>query len=71
MPGCPPGQSREEFWSRPEMGGKVVPIWLLLEGGGMIAAVGYFLTSHPASAFAMGLAIAAYWWCGPDVFTRA
>jgi hypothetical protein len=34
VPGCPPGLSVEEFWSTPEMGGKVLPIWFLLEGGG-------------------------------------
>jgi hypothetical protein len=71
VPGCPPGLSVEEFWSTPEMGGKVLPIWLLLDGAGMIAAVGYVITSQPASAFAMCLAIAAYWLCGPDLFARA
>jgi hypothetical protein len=70
VPGCVPGQSGEEFWSAPEMGGKVLPIWFLLDGGGMIAAVGYILTSQPVSAFAMGLAIASYWWCGPDRFAK-
>jgi len=68
VPGRPPGWSVEQFWSAPEMGGKVVSIWFLLEGGGIIAAVGYFLTGEPTSAIAMGLMNAAYWLCGPDRF---
>ena len=69
VPGRPPGLSVEEYWSNPEMGGKVASIWFLLEGGGIIAGVGYFVTGEPTSAIAMGLMIAAYWLCGPDRLT--
>ncbi len=62
--------SANEFWSNPEMGGKAVVIWLLVEGGGMLAAVGYQLTRQPASALVIGLSIAAYYWCRPARFAN-
>lgn len=71
VPACTLGQSVEEFWSTPAMGGQVFMIWFLVEGAGMIAAVGYFLTGQPAAAFVTGLAIAAYWLCGPNLFAKA
>jgi hypothetical protein len=63
-------QSVEEYWSTPEVGSKVLPVWFLLEGAGTIAAVGYFLSSEPVAAVAMGVLIAAFWWCGPNVFAK-
>jgi hypothetical protein len=64
-------QSIEEYWSTPEVGSKVLPVWFLLEGAGTLAAVGYFLTSEPVAAIAAGVLIAAFWWCGPNVFAKA
>ena len=70
VPSRPPVMSLNEFWSNPEMGGKAVVVWFLVEGGGILAAVGYQLTRQPASAFVIGLSIAAYWWCGPTRFAK-
>jgi hypothetical protein len=63
-------QSVEEYWSTPEVGSKVLPVWFLLEGAGTLAAVGYFLTSEPVAAVAAGVLIGAFWWCGPSVFAK-
>src|SRR6476661_7640736 len=41
VPDRRPGQSVEQYWSMPEIGAKVFLVWILLEGAGTIAAVGY------------------------------
>jgi len=63
-------QSVEEYWSTPDVGTKVLPVWFLLEGAGTLAIVAYFLTGEPAAAVAAGVLIAAFWWCGPNVFAK-
>ena len=63
-------QSIEEYWSTPEVGSKVLPVWFLLEGAGTLATVGYFLTGEPVAAAAAGVLIVAFWWCGPNVFAK-
>jgi hypothetical protein len=64
-------QSIEEFWSTPKVGAKAFLVWFLLDGAGMMAAVGYLLTGQPVTVVAMGLAIVAFWLCGPNVFAKA
>ena len=66
-----PHQSVDEYWSTPDVSTKAVLVWLLMEGAGMVAAVGYFLTGEPVSALVMGLAIVAFWLCGPNLFAEA
>jgi hypothetical protein len=61
-------QTIDEFWASPEVGAKVVLLWFLLEGAGILAAVGYLLTGEPLPALAMALAVGAYWWCRPSLF---
>ncbi len=36
----------------------------------MIAGVGFLLTAELVSAVAMGVAVSAFWWCGPNVFAK-
>ena len=36
----------------------------------MIANVGYLLTGESVSVIAMGVAIVAFWWCGPNAFAK-
>lgn len=66
-----PGQSVEQYWSTPETGARVLPVWFLLEVAGMTSAIGYLLTGEPVSLIVAALAIAAFWLCGPRVFDRA
>jgi hypothetical protein len=70
VPERPAAQSVEEYWTTPEVGTKVLPVWFLLEGGGTLAVVAYFLTGEPVAAVAAGALIAAFWWCGPNVFAK-
>ena len=46
-------------------------VWFLMEGAGMMAAVGYLLTGQPVSVVAMGVAIVAFWLSGPNAFAKA
>jgi hypothetical protein len=70
VPDRPSDQSVEQYWSAPDVGAKVLPVWVLLEGAGTLAAVGYCLTGEPVSAIATGLTIVAFWRCGPNVFSK-
>ena len=70
VPERPTAQPVEEYWTTPEVGTKVLPVWFLLEGGGTLAVVAYFLTGEPVAAVAAGALIAAFWWCGPNVFAK-
>ena len=42
----------------------------LVATAGMIANVGYFLTGESVSVIAMGVAIVAFWWSGPNAFAK-
>ena len=71
VPNRVPGQSVQEYWSTPEVCAKVIPVWFLLEGAGMMAAAGYLLAGEHVSAITMALAIGAFWLCGPSEFAKA
>ena len=71
VPERSPGQSVEQYWSVPGVGAKVMSVWFLMEGAGMLAAVGYLITGEPIAAIAAGLTIVAFWLCGPNVFAKA
>ena len=71
VPDRKPGQSVEQYWSAPEAGARVLPVWFLLEGAGMTSAIGYLLTGEPVALIVAVLAITAFWLCGPNTFDRA
>ena len=71
VPGRRSEQSVEQYWSTPDVAASVSLVWFLMEGGGMIAAVGYFLTGGLLAETTMSLAIAAFWFCGPSRFAKA
>ena len=73
-PGVPerrPGQSVEEYWSTPQVLAKVQLVFVLVEGAGVMPAVGYVLTAEPILAIVMLVATAAFWLCGPSVVGKA
>ena len=70
VPERPTTQPVAEYWTTPQVGMKVLPVWFLLEGAGTLAVVAYFLTGEPVAAVAAGTLIAAFWWCGPNVFAK-
>jgi hypothetical protein len=63
-------QSTSQYWSTPAVASNVAIIWFLVEGAGMLVAVGYFLTGSPILAIAMGLTVGLYWSLGPDRFAN-
>ena len=71
VPARLPGQSVEQYWTMPEVGPKAFLVWTVLEGAGMVAAMGYLITGEFVCAIATVLAILAYWLCGPSVFAKA
>jgi hypothetical protein len=64
------GQSVEEYWSEPKVRQNVTLIWFLMEGAGILAAIGFFLTGAVVSAIAMGGAIVIYWLSGPKMLMK-
>ncbi len=70
VPTLRPGQSVEQYWTTPDTTKQILPVWFLLEAAGTIANVGYFLTGESVSVIAMGVALVAFWWCGPNAFAK-
>lgn len=64
------GQSAAEYWTTPEVGARILPVWFLSEGAGVTAAIGYMLTGHVISLLVVGVAVAAFWLLGPDTFAK-
>ena len=65
-----PRQSIAEYWSSPDTTQKVFLVWFLMEGAGVMGAIGYLLTGQLVSAVAMGVAIAVFWLNGPNTFAK-
>jgi hypothetical protein len=70
-PARTPDQTIEDYWSMPQVRQTVPLFWFALEGGGLLSAVGYYLTGAPVPMILMGLAVATFWLCGPHTFTKA
>ena len=71
VPARQPGQTAEAFWSKLEVVSKVMLVWFLMEGAGVISAVGFLLIGGNVAAIVMGVTIAAFWMCGPATFVKA
>ena len=65
-----PGQSEEQYWMRPDVVTAVLPVWFLLEGACIIAAVGYLMTAAPVTAVMAGVLMGVYWLNGPSSLTK-
>lgn len=63
---APPGQSvpPEAYW-KPEIRARALLLWILFEGAGVIACVGYVLTGHSAPLAASVLALLTLIWHAP------
>jgi hypothetical protein len=71
VPDRKPGQSVEQYWSAPDAGARVLPVWFLLEGAGITSSIGYLLTGEPVALIVAVVAITVFWLCGPNTFDRA
>lgn len=70
VPPRQPGQSEADYWTTPHSSGRIMHVWFVIEGAGMLSGVGFLLTGEPAAAIAMGAAIAAFWMVGPSAFAH-
>ena len=52
-------QAPDDYWTGNEVRGMAIVLWAMLEGGGLLAWVGYLLTGAPVPAGVGILAIAA------------
>jgi hypothetical protein len=52
-------EAPDEYWSRNEVRMAAIIVWALIEGPGVVALVGYFLSGGVAPAIVAGLAIVA------------
>ena len=68
VPARKPHQLVEEYWSSATP--TILPMWFVMEGAGMAAIVGYFLTGETVAALAIGISIAAFIWYGPKAFVN-
>jgi hypothetical protein len=66
-----PGQSDQDYWTNRDSGGRILLIWFLMEGAGVLASIAFLLTGLPAAAIVMAGAIAIYWLTGPNAFGAA
>lgn len=68
VPERKPHQLVEEYWSSATP--TILPMWFVMEGAGMAAIVGYFLSGERVAALAIGVSIAAFIWYGPKAFVN-
>ena len=59
MPQRPSDQAPDDYWTRSEIRGMAIVLWAMIEGGALLAWVGYLLTGAPVPAGVALLAIAA------------
>ena len=52
-------QAPDDYWTSPEVRGIAIVTWAIIEGGGVVALVGYFLTGMPVPAGVGALSIVA------------
>jgi hypothetical protein len=63
-------QSVDQYWSTSGVSAKVVNVWFLLDGAGMLALIGCLLTGELVAAIVATVAIFAFWFCGPNTFAK-
>jgi hypothetical protein len=61
-------QPIEEYWTSATS--TILPMWFVMEGAGLIAIVGYFLTGETVAAAAIAISIGAFIWYGPKAFVH-
>ena len=68
VPAREPRQPVEEYWS--SVTSTILPMWFIMEGAGLIAIVGYFLTGQTVAAAAIAMSIGTFIWYGPKAFVQ-
>ena len=72
-PGVPerqPGETMDAYWTTQATVMKIMRVWFVLEGAGVMATVGFFMTGHPVVLIAAAISVAIFWWRGPAAFAQ-
>jgi len=72
-PGVPErraGETMEAYWTTQATVMKIMRVWFVLEGAGVMATVGFFMTGYSVVFVAAAITVAIYWWCGPAAFAK-
>lgn len=64
------GQTTAHYWADKQVTARATLVWFILDGGGIVAAVGHFLSGGPISAAVWMAAAAAFWMNGPRTFDQ-
>ena len=68
VPGRKAAQTPAEYWATPKVVQKAMSVWFMVEGAATFASIGFLMTGHWVASAAMILAIAAFWFVGPETF---
>ncbi len=70
VPPQAPDQTRDMYWGDATVRTTALVLWAVVDGAGLLAAVGYLLTGATAPAIALALAIVALATLGPRRFEQ-
>jgi hypothetical protein len=70
VPERAPGQSVAQYWAAPASAQKVLLVWFLLEGGAVLAAIGFVLSGETIAAVVAAITVVVFWMNGPHVFAK-
>jgi hypothetical protein len=65
-----PGQTTPQYWADTQVVSRAQLFWFILQGAGIIAAVGHFLSGGPFTGAVWAFVAATFWMNGPAVFTK-
>lgn len=63
-----PEQPAAKYWAQSDVAARVHTMWFLLDAAATLAAVTFAMTGHHAAAAVYALAVAVFWWMGPNRF---
>ena len=65
-----PGETTETYWTTQATVMKIMRVWFVLEGAGVMSIVGFFMTGHLIVLIAAAASVSIFWRCGPVAFAR-
>ncbi len=68
VPDRRPSQSVAAYWADPKVSRSAQLFWFILDGAGIVAAVGHFLSGGPIPAVVWLTVTGAFWMNGPSAF---
>ena len=65
IPRRKPQQTIEQYWSSPDTQ-HVLVMWFLMEGAGLLSAIGFFISGELAPIATLAIALVVFWMNGPN-----